>query len=169
MKYLIVRVINSSGFVSEAIDKLTNSLWDHAEIGDGDGTRENVTAWIGAHDDGGVQSRPLNYCTPTRERRYAVPVTDGQWEKILTSARCKIGTGYDFWDIVGLALHDRKIHDNHRFICSAFVTWAAEQGGEETMLLNVEPGFEYLITPEAVHLSRLLIGNCTYAFPEVAK
>jgi uncharacterized protein YycO len=161
VKYWRIRVINSAGFVSEAIDWATNSLWDHTEIGTESGT------WIGAHDDGGVQERPANYCMPTRERRYAIPVTDEQYEKIMGFARREIGTPYDFADIAGLLVHDRKIDAPHRFICSAFVTAAGMAG--DVNLLNVEPGFEYLITPEAVHLSPLLIGNCTYVFPEEAK
>lgn len=163
MKHWIIRFINSSGFVTEAIDWATNSLWDHTEMADSDGSLA-INGWIGAHDDGGVQNRPADYCTPTRERRYAIPVTEQEFAATMAFAKSKIGTPYNFADIAGLLLKARKINSVHRLICSQFVTEAGEAGGIRA--LNVEPGFEYLITPESLHLSPLLIGNCIYASPE---
>ena|ERR1700757_1234431 len=152
MAKLTVRFVNSPGFVSEVIDWTTNSLWDHAELGTPEGT------WIAAHAGKGVQELPANYMTPSRERRYEIPCTDEQLETILKFAKSKIGTPYDYEDIIGLFLHDRKLNSNSREICSAFVFDCTSAGN--LWMLNVLPGYTYLVTPEMLHLSSLLIGNC---------
>lgn len=151
-----LRFINSAGLVSIMIDWATNSLWDHVEIGTPQDT------WIGAHDDGGVQERAGDYCTPTRERCYSLPVADVTAAKVLSFARSKIGTPYDFADIAGLFFHDRRLNTPGRVICSMFVTEVALAAGIQ--MLNVLPGFTELITPEMLHLSPLLIGRSTYSF-----
>lgn len=149
-----IRFVNSNGFVASAIDWATDSLFDHAEI------ETETGSWIGAHDDGGVQERPADYLQPTREYRYAIPCTDEQYEKAMTFAKSKIGTQYNFSDIGGLLFHDRKLNNPHAVICSQFTLMAARVGGIQ--MLNVLAGFEHLVTPETLHLSPLLIGNCTY-------
>jgi len=151
-----IRFINSPGFVSEAIDWVTFSLWDHAEIETETGT------YIGAHAGTGVQERPADYCVPTRERRYAIPVTDDELAKIMAFARSKIGTPYNYVDIAGLFLHHDLTSPN-REICSMFVFESALAGGVQ--MLNVLPGYTNLVTPETLHLSPLLIGRSFYSFP----
>jgi len=153
-----MRFINSSGIVSAGIDWVTDSLWDHVEIQMEEGT------YIGAHAGTGIQERSADYCKPSRERRYAVPVTDEQLTAIMEFARSKIGTPYDYLDIAGLFFHDRNLFSKSREICSMFVLEAAMAGNLQ--MLNVLPGFTHLITPETLHLSPLLIGNCTYDFTE---
>jgi hypothetical protein len=154
MVYFKIRFINTSGFVSDAIDWWTSSLWSHAEIETETGT------FIGAHSDGGIEERPADYCKPTRERRYSIPCTQAQVDRIMLYARSKIGTKYNFADIVGLLFHDRKLNSSGKDICSVFVLVSAMQGNIH--MLNVQEGFTYLVTPEMLHLSPLLIGNCTY-------
>jgi uncharacterized protein YycO len=149
-----IRFVNSNGFFARAIDWATDSLFDHAEI------ESETGSWIGAHDDGGVQDRPADYLKPTREYRYAIPCTDEQYEKAMTWAKSKIGTKYNFSDIGGLLFHDRKLNNPHAVICSQFTLMAAQAGGIQ--MLNVLGGYEFLVTPETLHLSPLLIGNCTY-------
>jgi hypothetical protein len=153
-----LRFINSEGLVSAGINWVTNSLWDHVEVETPEGT------YIGAHANSGIQERPAGYCKPTRERRYSIPCTDEQLAKSLAYARAKIGTPYDYKDILGLFLHDRRLNSKSREICSAFAFDVAWAGG--IMMLNCLPGFRYLITPETLHLSSLLIGHCTYKYPE---
>jgi hypothetical protein len=152
-----IRFINSDDFVGRAIDWTTNSLWDHAEIETDEGT------YIGAHAGSGVEERAAEYCKPSRERRYAIPVTADQHARMMAFARSKIGTPYNYLDIAGLFLHDRRLNSGHRAICSVFVFDAAIAA--DFYLLNVLPGFTYLITPETLHLSPLLIGRCTYSGP----
>lgn len=157
MALFTIRFVNSPGFVGSAIDWATNSLFDHAEI------MTETGSWIGAHDDGGVEDRPANYLEPSREMRYGIPVTDEQYTKIMAFAKSKIGTPYDFKDIAGLLFHDRKIDTKQRLICSVFVLDCAQAGGIQ--MLNVLPEFTYLITPETLHLSPLLIDHLVYRIP----
>src|ERR1700731_4236172 len=96
MAYLKMRFVNSNGFVARSIDWGTDSIFDHAEI------ETETGSWIGAHDDGGVQDRPADYLKPIRDYRYNIPCTDEQYEKAMAFARSKIGTPYNFLDIVGL-------------------------------------------------------------------
>lgn len=158
MAHIVIRFINGSDLIGKGIDWVTNSLWDHVEIQTPEGT------YIGAHAGGGIQERPADYCTPTRERRYAIPCTDEQLATILASARKDIGVPYDFLDIAGLLFHNRKLHHDSREICSEFVYQKAWVGG--ILMLNALPEYSHLITPETLHLSPLLIGRCTYSFPE---
>lgn len=157
MAKFTIRFINSDDLVGHLIDWTTNSLWDHAEIATEAGT------YIGAHAVSGIEERPAGWCKPSRERRYAIPCTDEQLAKIMAFARSKIGTPYNYRDIIGLFLHDRGINSNSRAICSEFVFQAAVAGG--LWLLNVLPDYSHLVTPETLHLSPLLIGHCTYSFP----
>jgi uncharacterized protein YycO len=155
MAHLGMRFINGSGFIAHAIDWTTNSLFDHAELLTPEGT------YIGAHAGSGIQERPADYCKPTREKRYAIPCTDEQLAKAMTYARSKIGEPYNYQDILGLFLHNRRIDGKGRSICSTFVFDAAWIAG--IMMLNCTPGYSYLITPETLHLSPLLIGHCTFS------
>lgn len=155
---LKIRFIDSPDIIGRGINWVTNSLWDHAEIETASGT------YIGAHAWSGIQERPADYCRPSRERRYAIPCTTEQLAYAMVYARSKIGTPYNYVDIAGLLLHDRRLTSTSREICSAFVFDVAMHGGIQ--MLNCLPDFEYLITPETLHLSSLLIGNCTYHFPQ---
>jgi hypothetical protein len=149
-----IRFVNSPGFVGSAIDWATNSLFDHTEC------LSSTGGWIGAHDDGGVQDRPFNYLDPSREMRYAIPITDEQYAAGVAFDKAKIGTPYNFGDIAGLLFHDRGINTKHRLICSQFATDRAQAMGLQ--MLNVLPEFTYLVTPETLHLSPLLYGRCIY-------
>lgn len=155
MAYFKIRFINTGDFVSDGIDFVTNSLIDHTEI------ETEIGTYIGARDAGGVEERAADYCIPTWERRYSIPCTDEQLAQIMFYARSKIGTKYDFTDIVGLLFHDRQLNSPDKLICSTFVLSSAQAGG--LGMLNVLPEFDYLITPETLHLSSLLIGRCTYS------
>jgi uncharacterized protein YycO len=149
---LDIRFIKTGGLISDAIAWDTDSLWDHVELITQQGT------FIGARASGGVEERPANYCTPVRERRYSIPCSDSQTMRIYNWAQGKVGTKYNFLDILGLAIHDRKFGArNSEDICSQFVIQAATQGG--IWMLNVLPGYDYLVTPETLHLSPLLIGR----------
>ena len=168
MYYFLTRYIDAKDFrfdeVGVLIDWVTASIWPHVEIGvatDPTDPHSEITGWIGARAKGGVQLRPYDYLTEIiRERRYAVPVTEDQYNKIMAFARSKIGTPYNFEDIAGLFLHVRSLTSKDQFICSMFHIEAAMAAG--LAWLNVLPGFTYWITPETDHLSPILIGNCIY-------
>lgn len=156
MALWVVRFINSDDFVSHAIDWVTNSLFDHVEMGTPEGT------WIGAHAGSGIQERVANYCVPTRERRYALPCSDYQLATILASARRDIGIPYNYEGIIGLLLHSRNFTDEHRDFCSQWMMKKSELF-EDLALLNVAAGWEYLVTPETLHLSPKFRGHLVFS------
>jgi uncharacterized protein YycO len=148
---LTIRFINEADLVSKLIAWQTDSLWIHTEALSRDGKH-----WIGAHAGTGVQARPLNWCKPTREAVYAVPVTDVQYEAAMAWLEDKLGEPYNYKSIVGIALHVRLTADGTTD-CSALMLAYLMQGGH--FPLNCLEGFEYLITPETLHLSPTFIGR----------
>lgn len=149
--HLTIRFINERGLVSRLITWGSDSLFCHTE-----GLSRDGKSWIGAHAKTGIEGRPLDWCKPTLEKRYAIPVTKAQYEAAMTFMETKVGTPYDYEDIVGLAIR-KRMAGKHRLICSAFMTEWLMAGGLRP--LNVLEEFAYLITPESLHLSPLLIGN----------
>jgi hypothetical protein len=147
-----VRFITNDDFISRAICFVTNSLFCHVEFGTPDGT------WVGAHDDGGVQERPANYCQPTREYVYEIPCTQQQQDDALAWMRSQIGAKYNFLDILGLLLHNRKLTTPRQVICSQFVSRGLLRFFGAARYLNVLAGATYLVTPETAHLSPIFVG-----------
>jgi hypothetical protein len=152
MPLLTIRFINEPGIISQLITWNTDSLFCHTE-----GLGRDGQSWVGAHTGTGVQSRPHNWCKPTLERRYALPVTAEQYEAAMHFMDSRIGFPYNYKDIVGLALHSRIGATNHEIICSAFMLLWLQAAGLEP--LNVLESFAYLITPETLHLSPMFIGH----------
>ena len=155
MSDLTIRFIFEPDFVSRLIGWETNSLWCHTEALSRDGQ-----SWIGAHAGTGVDARTLDWCKPTRERVYAIPVMDRAADAAYSWLEGKIGTPYNYTDILGLALHARIGVTDHEVICSALMLSFMRQSGLEP--LNCLPQYSALITPETLHLSPLFIGRCIY-------
>ena len=157
--YLLWRFIAKHTPFGIAIRLDTNSLFEHCELGDlADPTDWNtVRGWIGAHASGGVKDRPVDYCSPFRDYRYATPVTPSQYAKAMTFAHAKIGTKYDLADIAGLAFRVRAWHLKHLEICSKFMFQVAEAAGIQT--LNISLPYAYLVTPDMFHLEPFLCGH----------
>jgi hypothetical protein len=156
-KYLVIRFINGPGIISDIIDWSTNGRYCHTEAlsRDGDG-------WIGAHAGTGVDQRPLDWAKVTRERRYALPVSDDEYDKAMTWLHAHIGVPYDYEDILGLFLHVRIGVHKHEMICSALMTLFQMQAPEWTPL-NIDPDNANLVTPEVLRMSKNYIGRCIYA------
>jgi len=153
MAELRIRFVTSPGLVSKIINWVTSSEFSHAEIVTESGS------YIGAHSDGGVEDRPADYVEPVFERRYAIPCTEEQLAKILAYARSALGTPYNFADILGI-LFRHNWSTPKRVICSMFVYQCALAGGIQ--MLNVLPAYAQKVTPDALHLSPLLIGTCYF-------
>ena len=151
MSAITIRFINSPGFVTSAINWVTNSLFSHVEFGTPEGT------WIGAHSGAGIQERPANYCQPSLNYIYDIPCSPKQAADLIANARAAIGTPYNYLDIIGLLFHTRTLTSPGRAICSQFCTEMLLEVGIRP--LNVLPEYAYLITPETLHLSPLLIGH----------
>ncbi len=152
MPYVTVRFIANHTFLSWSIRRLTGSLFSHVELGTPEGT------WIGALADG-IKEWPAQYCNPFREYVYEIPCTREQQSHLLAWARSKIGTKYNFTDIVGLLFQNRTLHTPNRFICSQFCTDGLLEVFEASRVLNVRREWAYRITPEMLHLSPLFVGH----------
>jgi hypothetical protein len=157
---ITIRFLMADDIVSRLISWSTDSLWCHTEALSRDGQ-----GWIGAHAGTGVQKRPLDWCAPTREARYALPVPPALYEAAMAWLEAKQGMPYSYEDIVGLALHKRIGVSDHEVICSALMTQFLQQAGHQP--LNCLESFSYLITPETLHLSPSFIGRRAY-FKEAA-
>ena len=158
MKIFILRLIATSGFISDAIKFVegVGAKADHAEAlnrkGDG---------WIGAHAGIGVQDLPFNWAKDIIwERRYSIEMTDEQYELAMGFLESKIGTPYDYSDILGILFQDVKLDDPKRIICSVLQFEALWACGMK--MLNVEPGYEHLVTPQNLLMSPVLIGKCCF-------
>jgi hypothetical protein len=150
MADLRIRFITESGFVSWAIRWVTFSEFSHVEIGLPDGT------WLGAHAGTGVQIRPADYCKPTFERRYAIPLTQPAYDAGMKYALAQIGTPYNYADIAGLLFH-RNMSGKGRAICSQFVFDV--MGAAGLAPLNVLAGYDFRVTPDILHLAPIFIGK----------
>jgi hypothetical protein len=171
MPLLIERFITEDDIVSDIIRFDTNSRYSHVDVAGIDEdipieelrkTPDIVTAWTGAHAGSGVQARPANYCTPTRERRYAIHIPDKhQYADMMAYRQETINTKYDYLDIAGLLAH-LPLHDAHRTICSKFGFDVPAAGS--LFLLNDQMGYDFLITPGMLHASPYFRGRCYYSF-----
>lgn len=158
---LVIRFVNSKGFVSSAIDFVEGGAgeYDHTECQD-----VVTNEWIGAHDNGGFERRPCGYMKPSRERRYAIPCTQEEYDRGMAWLNSQIGVPYNFMDILGILMH-KDLTSSGRLICSqAMFSYIYTALGR--LPLNALPENANRITPETLHLSPLLIGHCTYSFPE---
>jgi hypothetical protein len=159
---LILRFIYTEALVSRLIGWRTDSLWCHTEALSRDGQH-----WIGAHAATGVEARPLNWCEPTRERQYSIPVTEVAYEAAMAWLDAKVGMPYNYADIVGMTIHRRIGASEHEIICSALMTEFLMASGHYPV--NSLESFAYLITPETLHLSSFFLNKCIYPRKEIAE
>lgn len=148
---MIIRFVNEPDIIAKLITWQTDSLWCHTEALSRDGQ-----SWIGAHAGTGVEARALDWCKTSRERQYLIPLKPAAEDAAMSWLESKIGCQYNYADIVGLALHKRMTSE-HEVICSALMLEYMQQAGLQP--LNVMEGYQYLVTPETLHLSPLFIGR----------
>lgn len=153
MPVIRIRFIASPGFVGSSIRWVTNSLFQHVEFGTPSGT------WIGAHAGSGVKEFPPGYCQPTREYVYEIPCTQDELDSLMAWCALQIGTQYNYWDIVGMLIRRRQVTSPRRLICSQFCTKGLLEVFGAERVLNVLDTWAYLISPETLHLSPILVGH----------
>jgi hypothetical protein len=149
---IVLRFINEADLVSRLIDWTTRSIFCHVEALSRDGSH-----WIGAHARTGVEARPLDWVRPSLERRYALPVPPAAYEQAMAWLESKLGTPYDYADIAGLALGERRFEDTRAVDCSALMMGFLQQAGYQP--LNCLENFDYLVTPETLHLSPIFMNR----------
>lgn len=116
--------------------------------------------FLGARYDG-VGIKPLDYNKPAWDKRYAIWLTQEQYDAVMKFARAQIGKAYDFGDIGGI-LADKDWHNKNKWICDELVYAACAQG--DFYLLNVSVSNAYRLDPDKLHLSPYLIGHCYYSY-----
>jgi len=103
--------------------------------------------YLGAHDKGGVQIRPVGYDKSylAAERFVDVALSGDGDAKAEAFARSKIGEPYDFAAIIDLAaLVPLDLHEHEHCICSAFMTETLKAGGAFSAPLALP---SYLVSP----------------------
>ena len=104
--------------------------------------------------------RPADYAEYSREYIYDLACTDQQLQDLMTWARARLGTKYNFMDIVGLLVRNRSSPAGpQRLICSQFCTPGLLTVFGAAKVLNVQGDYAYLITPETLHLSPIFVGR----------
>lgn len=153
MPVIRIRFIASRGFVGEAIRWVTHSLFQHVEFGTSAGT------WVGAHAGIGVRELPPDWCHPYREFIYEIPCTQQELDELMAWCAFRIGTKYNYWDIVGMLIRKRQWTSPHRLICSQFCLQGLLEVFGAPRVLNVLSEYAYLISPETLHLSPIFVGR----------
>lgn len=156
MASIRIRFVAGAGFVGDSIRWITNSLFQHVEFGTPEGS------WIGAHAQGGIMERPGDYAGYSREYVYDIPCIDAQLADLMTWARAQVGVKYNYADIVGLLVKKRALTTPHRLICSQFCTLGLLHIFGAAKVLNVLEDYAYLVTPETLHLSPILVGRLVF-------
>lgn len=159
MAEIILRFVTEKDPISQAIRDVTWSAFSHVEFMLDDGTT------LGAHANGGVRIRPIDYAIFSNEERYRVTVTDDQKATILAYAQAQLGKPYDFTDIFGILLH-RDWRKDDGWICSELVAACFEKA---MPLLHAAVDAIDRVTPRDVYLSPYLIGNRIWPIPTAAK
>lgn len=83
---------------------------------------DDETLAIGARAVGGVKARPVNYANFTKDIRFRVPCTQGQYDAAWAFINAQLGKPYDYTAIGGV-LFDRDWHSTLKWFCSEL--WAA--------------------------------------------
>lgn len=156
MPILTIRFINAIDLVSKLVTGETFSLICHVEA-----MNRARDKWVGAHAFTGIEARTLDWCKDlTWERRYDIFVTDADYEKAMTFQESAIGTKYNYRGILGIFLRNRKWNSKDRRDCSEHVFELLLASGRQS--LNVLPDFDWMVTPEMLHLSPIFIGKTAY-------
>jgi hypothetical protein len=145
-----IRFVNSPGFISDAIDILSDARVDHCEFDSG-------TGWLGAHYQDGVQNRPYDYMTPSREYIFGLDVDALNLADGMAWAKSCIGRGYNFGAIVGIELHIPSITQVGKLICSQYGYLMCRKLGFNP--LNKQVVNSWNVTPGALMLSPIFDGK----------
>lgn len=159
MPQIKLRFVTCSDPISFMIRKETDCAYSHVEFvldEDWNGLplhADPVGLTLGAHLDGGVKLRPLNYDYFSAAEFATVDCTAEQKQALVASAVKCIGDEYDVADIAGILFHQNWAEKGH-WICSVFV--AEKLINARINILRVAPPIAPSITPRDVYLSPLL-------------
>lgn len=152
---ITIRFVATRTFVGWGVRFVTLSIFEHVEALSRDGS-----GWTGAHALTGVEKRPLDWDKHViRDDRYAISVTQAQYNKFHLALESQIGVKYNYLLCLGIFLHWRwlALWSKDRKDCSQLMLWCLQMAGLQA--LNVLPEYDPLISPETLHLSSLFIGR----------
>ena len=118
---ITIRCIAESNIESELIRYWTWDQFSHTEFVLPDG-------YLGSRLSGGIQIRPFDYITVSRQAIFELTLDPAAEEAVLSWAKAQIGESYGWKDVVDEALHD-EIMKPSAMDCSHFVTKALSMGG----------------------------------------
>lgn len=145
-----LRFTTNNDPVSRVIRWQTWSRWSHTEllITDEDAGQFDLphAGYLGAHLDGGVLLRPLDY-DPTCQFILAdVDCTDDVKARVIEFGKAQLGKPYDLTAIFGILAH-RDWHDPNHWFCSELNAAMFEAAGDPLLradeLDRVPPGLLY--------------------------
>jgi hypothetical protein len=98
MATLTIRLVTSNDIISALIRDKTWCAYSHVEFILDDGTT------LGAHADGGVRIRPIDYAVFTAVKVITITVTEEQKAAVLAFAHAQVGKAYDMGAIAGIVV-----------------------------------------------------------------
>ena len=116
-----IRFVRGEGWISRAICEVTWSRWSHVELVTDDG-------YLGAHNEGGVQVRDLDYAKVVDEMFGVAFVTKEQSERVLDYAMDQLGKPYDYTALAGIIFH-RDWAAAKRWFCSELIAASFDYAG----------------------------------------
>lgn len=159
MPQIKLRFVTCSDPISFLIRKETDCAYSHVEFvldeewADLPMHADPIDLTLGAHLDGGIKLRPLNYANFSACEYATVECTAEQKQAATKSAVACIGSPYDVADIAGILFHQNWTEKGH-WICSVFVAEKLINAG--ICILRVAPNVVPSITPRDVYLSPAL-------------
>lgn len=124
MSNIRLRFVTCHDPISQGI-RLRENFWaSHVEAVTPEGK------YLGAHCDGGVQARPVDYDAPILQQELFVDLAEtapGQGDEFYAFLNRHIGEPYDFESILGFLVPDIPAHQPQHVICSALQALALRQ------------------------------------------
>lgn len=120
---IVLRFVTCEDLVSRMIREAEDFWTSHVEAVVPEG-------YLGAHDNGGVQIRPIGYDKETliKEEFVTLIADDAMSAKFDRYIRSHINEPYDFAAILGFVLRT-DMHEKSHAICSAFILEALQDCG----------------------------------------
>lgn len=109
--------------------------------------------YVGAHYDGGIQARPVDYDAATlmtlpdgrkSELIVSLPCTDAQEQAFYAFVQSKIGAPYDWKSIISFVTPDINLHIESHLICSAFMVAGLRAPGCEYFPMPLTVPFHHI-------------------------
>jgi uncharacterized protein YycO len=140
-----INFVDGTGPVSSFIEFWTWGDWSHVDI-------KTTRGWLGARSNGGVQIRPWNYCSFTKQETRTITLPEEQEANIMNWFTSQIGKPYDYLAVAGMPFR-KDWRDDKRWFCSELIMEGFQQAG--VYLLNAQ--HMNRVTPRDLYLSPLLM------------